>query len=688
MPKTLLIILVLFLASYADNAVAFVDSNYKRELKVGVYHNPPLIFSDSTGKAKGIFIDILENLAKEKDWKLNYQILTLDEVLAATASNLIDIAPCIAYSKKREQYLLYSKDPIFINWGVIYTCLNCKISNISDMEGKMLGIEKRDIHGVAFINLLNDFNIHSNIQTYSNQKQLVDALKSGEVEAIAINKVFGYNVNINKDLRETSILFNPVHLNFATSREAVDLMNELNESVADFLTNSPEVYHSIIDKWMLSPVEKEKPLWLRILMFIFGFIIIILTGYLVYLQFKITKNKNDLNKELKQRAKNEKLIAQLVSEKELILNSIDEQVVYIDNHYRILWANKAFKNDSINHFSDEVGLKCYEMTNGRKKPCKHCQIPICIKSEVTEAIEYYDQKHNRYLYTKTSPVYNGGKNPIGYVKVISDITDKKQNEQALIAAKEKAEEADFMKSTFLANMSHEIRTPMNAIIGFSELLEDSDLNMEQKHTYLNIIQSNGQQLLKLISDILIFSQLESGHIELQYSSFNIVEVLKEIHQQFINEKEKLDKPDLEINLCIDKLDDNTELHSDNIRLKQIIFNLMTNALKFTQKGSITLGAYTKKKMLVIYVKDTGIGIPKDQLEKIFHRFLQVENTQLKKAEGTGLGLTISNDLITILGGKIKVESKEGIGSTFKVYHPFINQEAYTQLATKQKLRVQ
>lgn len=285
-------------------------------------------------------------------------------------------------------------------------------------------------------------------------------------------------------------------------------------------------------------------------------------------------------------------------------------------------------------------------------------------------------------------MYDGGTSPIGFVKVISDFTDKKKNEEELIAAKEKAEESDFMKSTFLANMSHEIRTPMNAIIGFSELLEDNDLTNAQKNNYLNIIQSNGQHLLQLISDILIFSQLESGHIELQYSSFNITEVLKEIYQQFKSEKEKLDKPNLEILLSIDKIESNTSLHSDNIRLKQIIFNLMTNALKFTEKGSITLGAYINENMLVIYVKDTGIGIPKDQQAKIFHRFLQVENPHLKKAEGTGLGLTISSDLIDLLGGKIEVKSKVDVGSTFTIHHPIYREESNNSVKQKQKTGIQ
>nr|WP_321408907.1 ATP-binding protein [uncultured Carboxylicivirga sp.] len=688
MPKRLLTITLLCLLITGQTTTADNESSIAREIKVGVYHNPPLIFSDSTGKAKGIFIDILEYIAVEKNWKLNYFNYTLEEALIATQNNLIDIAPCIAYSKEREKTLRYSKDPIFINWGVIYTGLGNTIRDISEMEDVKLGIEKGDIHGAAFIKLLKDFNIHAKIFYYPDQKQLVEAIKKEEVEAIAINKVFGFNVNLKKELRETPILFNPVHLNFATSRESIELMNEVDTEISRFLTQSPEVYHSIIDRWMLAPIEKEKPLWLKVFLFIIGSIISLLVVYLIFLRVRITNNNRALKKELKLRTANEKLIAQLVNEKELILNSIDEQVVFVDPAYRVLWANKAYKEKTIKTFDNQLGQKCYEIVYGYKKPCEFCQIEKSKITHNTEALEYFDEQNQKYYRTKTSPVYDGGTSPIGFVKVISDFTDKKKNEEELIAAKEKAEESDFMKSTFLANMSHEIRTPMNAIIGFSELLEDNDLTNAQKNNYLNIIQSNGQHLLQLISDILIFSQLESGHIELQYSSFNIVEVLKETYQQFKSEKEKLDKPDLEIFLSIDKIESNTSLHSDNIRLKQIIFNLMTNALKFTEKGSITLGAHIKDRMLVIYVKDTGIGIPKDQQAKIFHRFLQVENPHLKKAEGTGLGLTISSDLIELLGGKIEVKSKVDVGSTFTIYHPIYQEESYNSVKQKQKTGIQ
>ncbi|MBS2099013.1 hybrid sensor histidine kinase/response regulator [Carboxylicivirga linearis] len=688
MPKQLLTILAIFLASYVHTAAFNNKSSIDRELTVGVYQNPPLLFTDSTGQSKGIFIDILKNIANKKNWHLNYQEYTLEDILNATKNNEIDIAPCIAYSKERESLISYSKNPIFINWGVIYTAQNSQINNISDMQNKILGIEKGDIHGTAFINLLNDFNIHTNIRRYSNQIELVKAIENNEVEAIAINKVFGYNINMHHNLKQTSIFFNPVHLNFATSHESVELMSELDLAVSDFLTESPDVYHSIIDQWMLASVEKKQPIWLTIILYIIGSVLTALVIYLIYLRINITRNRLALKKELKLRLSNEKLITQLENEKSLILDSIEEQVVFIDNEYRILWANKAYKEKSLNKNDELIKQKCYEINYNENKPCQFCQIEKCKSSNVTEPSEYYDARINKFLRTTTSPVFDGGKTPIGFVKVISDITEKKKNEQELIAAKEKAEQADYMKSTFLANMSHEIRTPMNAIIGFSELLEDNELTADQKHNYLNIIQSNGHQLLQLISDILIFSQLESGHIELQYSSFKVIEILREIHQQFKSEKDKLNKHELQIQLSIDKIDENTILHSDNIRLKQILFNLMTNAIKFTEKGSITIGAFVEDKMLVIYVKDTGIGIAEEHLKKIFHRFQQVENPNHKKAEGTGLGLTISSDLITILGGKIKVESKPGSGTTFMVYHPLVEQKPTNIVSHIKELKMQ
>ncbi len=238
-----------------------------------------------------------------------------------------------------------------------------------------------------------------------------------------------------------------------------------------------------------------------------------------------------------------------------------------------------------------------------------------------------------------------------------------------IKAEADAERASKSKSQFLANMSHEIRTPMNAIIGFTDLLT-SLVKEEKQRYYLSSIRSSGKSLLVLINDILDLSKIEAGQFKIDYRPVNLVHLFEEIKQVFAL---KCDEKDLLFNLTFDK-DIPKSLIMSEIRIRQVLVNLIGNALKFTEKGSVGLhakinaSAMSENKInLLIEVSDTGIGIDSDQQKKIFQAFHQTEGQDVRKYGGTGLGLSISKRLVELMDGKLDVESVLGSGSTFKIY---------------------
>jgi signal transduction histidine kinase/CheY-like chemotaxis protein len=244
------------------------------------------------------------------------------------------------------------------------------------------------------------------------------------------------------------------------------------------------------------------------------------------------------------------------------------------------------------------------------------------------------------------------------------ITTRKQQEQALISAREKARESDRLKSAFLANMSHEIRTPLNAIVGFSNLLGNTD-DADEKKQFVNIIENNNQLLLQLISDILDLSKIEANTLEFSYHRTDINELVNNM-KKVVSQRVR---PDVILNVvegmkrCIVSADQN--------RLSQILINLLTNACKFTSKGSITLGYELRGEELYFYVRDTGIGIHPDKLEKIFTRFVKLNHF----AQGSGLGLAITQSLVEKMGGHIGALSDgEGKGSTFWFTLPYLPME--------------
>lgn len=229
-------------------------------------------------------------------------------------------------------------------------------------------------------------------------------------------------------------------------------------------------------------------------------------------------------------------------------------------------------------------------------------------------------------------------------------------------AKEKAESADRLKSAFLANVSHEIRTPLNSIVGFSSLLIEPDLKDEDKHAYVNMIESNTESLLVLIDEIIDLSKIEAQQLTLKKEEFNVDKLILELFQIFKHENSNCD-----VVFLIEKISDNMDLfaNSDRVRVRQILINLLTNAFKFTESGSVKMGYLKIDGNVVLFVKDTGIGISEEHHRVIFQRFRKLNEIQDKRIyRGTGLGLAITEKLVELLGGQIWVESDLGKGSCF------------------------
>ena len=266
-----------------------------------------------------------------------------------------------------------------------------------------------------------------------------------------------------------------------------------------------------------------------------------------------------------------------------------------------------------------------------------------------------------YLQVIKSPVFSFDGKIIGTQGIQYDITERKQTEAELIAAKEKAQESDRLKSAFLANMSHEIRTPLNSIIGFSGLICNQDFESERHADFAQLINNNGKILLTVINDILDISKIESGQIKVIKHKFSVRQLITSIHQDF-----SLNAANKGIDILIAPSNSKEELifQSDKDRIRQILNNLISNAIKFTEKGRVIIGYKKINDFVQFYVKDTGIGIPKAHHNDIFERFRQIDTSTTRKYNGIGLGLPISKSLVELLGGSIWMESEEGIGSTF------------------------
>lgn len=257
--------------------------------------------------------------------------------------------------------------------------------------------------------------------------------------------------------------------------------------------------------------------------------------------------------------------------------------------------------------------------------------------------------------------------------VILDITERRQMEEALREAKEKAEQAAAARATFVANMSHEIRTPMNSILGFTDVLLDGELNGQQRR-HLDTIRSAGRALLRLLNEILDTAKLEKGAVELEQNDYNLLSLIDELSSTLAaNARAKGLHLDIQYDPALP-----TGLRGDELRMRQVLTNLLDNAIKFTTSGSVTLKVGAEGDQLCIAVCDTGIGIAPERLAAIFDPFTQADASMTRRFGGTGLGTTISKQLVELMGGRIWAESTLGAGTTFHVRTPLVLARFATQ----------
>ncbi len=260
--------------------------------------------------------------------------------------------------------------------------------------------------------------------------------------------------------------------------------------------------------------------------------------------------------------------------------------------------------------------------------------------------------------------------------MVLDISDRKKAENELLKAKEKAEESDRLKSAFLSNLSHEVRTPMNGIVGFAELLLDPYLDDESKKEYVETIMDNSNQLLKIISDIIEISKIETEQLSINYKEFGLNEFLLDIEFQYTP---LALKAGLEFHLNYDAFHEKLLVISDDQKIRLSVTHLLDNALKFTTSGSIDLNVSRKDSQLEIAVSDTGIGIPQEEMQNIFEPFRQVDESLSRRHGGNGLGLAICRAYVELLGGVISVRKNEPQGSVFTLSFPVrIKEEGITR----------
>jgi PAS domain S-box-containing protein len=339
-----------------------------------------------------------------------------------------------------------------------------------------------------------------------------------------------------------------------------------------------------------------------------------------------------------------------------------DSIIITSNIGDIEYANPAILH--LTGYSNEelIGKNQSILGSGHMKRREYSELWKTIRSGKVWQGEFQNKKKNGEFFWQSatiSPIFDDKGVTTHYLSISEDITEKKKLTLELIKAKEQAEESDRLKSSFLANMSHEIRTPMNSIMGFASLLPEED-SRELMSQYAQIIVRNSEQLVHIIDDIVLYSRLQTCLLSLFPSQFKVQDLFNDIKQSF-----NLPEYKKGVELFVESgTNENIEINTDYEKLRQVITNLVSNAFKYTKKGYISIGMEKQNNQFLLTVKDSGMGIPASELDKVFNRFYRATNIDKGAISGTGLGLSIVKELLELLGGQIWVESEVGAGSTF------------------------
>ncbi len=366
----------------------------------------------------------------------------------------------------------------------------------------------------------------------------------------------------------------------------------------------------------------------------------------------------------------------------LLADNMPDMLWAKDLDLRFTFANKVMVEDVllVKNSDEAMGktirdfsIQSYsEKTKHRANPDFWSQSDWSDKMVINSRHAYMSDEHVSIngnimeLDVRKAPIFDEQGNMVGIVGSARDVTHQRLIEQELVNARNKAEESDRLKSAFLANMSHEIRTPMNTILGFVSLLQESEVDENERKEYLQIVRNSSERLLSTLNDIIDLSKVEAGFTAPTFSDFDLQDLFMNL---YLLQKKSADEKNL---LFIRQWNLPSELifiNSDKEKIYSIASNLVNNAIKYTHQGFVEFRCQVTRDRLEIVVKDTGIGIPQDKQQSIFERFIQVDTSHQRLYEGSGLGLSITKAYVDMLGGTIQVESELGKGSIFSVSLP-------------------
>ena len=651
------------------------DAGNRPLLFLGNDSLPPMNFLKN-GEPRGVVVDLVKAVAKRMHQPVEIRLMDWAEAQQLVLEGAADALFQINSTPERIKLYDFSGHLLHSEFTIFTSTEHSGVSTINDLHGLMVGVEKK---GLPIQLLQKDPEII--VEIIPDYSQGLRMLTTDALDAVVADRWVGGYLLAEEKILGVKLIKEPIARSqsaIAVKKGNTKLLEEINSALADIRRDG--TYEKIVSSWQSKEVVFKTVEQLRKESWLLGSLLAALFASLTVVTILV--------REIRRRKQAETELRKLSR----AVEQSPVTIVITDVQGTIEFVNPRFTELTGYTAKEAIGRNPRILKSGKTPPEIYRELWTAITDGKTWEGELVNKRRDGHLFwehAKISPLRDTEGTVTHYLAVKEDITEKKNIMEQLVAAKAQAEEADRAKSSFLATMSHEIRTPMNGVIGMTVLLLDSGLNDEQRR-YAEIVKRSGEHLLTLINDILDFSKIESGKMDLELLDFDLRQTVKEITLMFC---QRVAEAGLELIYRIEPTVPLT-LKGDPGRLRQIVTNLVGNAIKFTNKGGVTVNVSLfserdSSAIILFEIKDTGIGIPASGLSAIFEPFTQASTSTTRKFGGTGLGLAICRQLVELMEGEIGVTSEEGVGSTFWFTARFENQASQTSevLQTKETMEI-
>ena len=655
-----------------------LEAEADKTVKVGLYHNKPLVFMDNNGKAKGIFVDILEHIAQKEQWTLEFVYGSWPECIDRLEAGEIDLIAAMAYSKERAKKYDFTYETVITNWGQVYVAKGSNISSVLDLDQKKIAVKMEDIHFLGIKELTSKFNMNCRFIEADGYDVVFELIEADRVQAGVVNRLYGIENKSNYPVQETSIMFNPIEVRFASPKDSGrDLLSVIDKHLHRMHDEKDPFYSQTLNHWLVAPSEWILPNPIKYTLIGIASLLFLFALTNLTLRFKVKKRTRELstaNVNLKNEVDIRMKAEEELRKYERIVASSTDHMVMVDLSYTYQAINDAALNVLKKSRTQVIGKKIWNIVGDIFPVEVHKKrLDRAFSGQV---VKYRTWIHlpgrgRRYMDLVCTPYAHSGNQIAGCVIISRDITDLYELEKKL----ENAQKMEFM-GTIAGGVAHDLNNILSGIVSYPDLLlmqlpEDSSLKKP-----IRTIKKSGEKAAVIVQDLLTLARRGVAckeHVD-----------LNDIVTQFLASPEcmKIKSFHKRVTIKTDLANSLKPISGSSVHLSKTVMNLVSNAAEAMpdggqviikteniQTGEVCLedvDGVNNCECVLLEIADTGSGISKDDMEKIFEPFY---TKKVMGRSGTGLGLAVVWGTIMDHHGHIHVESDGKNGSRFKLYFP-------------------